>query len=52
VIRDEHLDEFYRDKGLMLQAAVSFVVIFLYFSYSPDYWVLGISDRGIEVANS
>ena len=48
IIRDEHLDELYRDKGLMLQAAVSFVVIFLNFVYSPDYWVIGISDHGIE----
>jgi len=33
----------------MLQAAVSFVVIFLNFVYSPEYWVLGISDHGIDV---
>jgi hypothetical protein len=51
-IRDQHLDDLYRDKGLMLQAAVSFVVIFLNFVYSPDFWVLGISDHGIEAANS
>ncbi len=49
VIRDQHLDDLYRDKGLMLQAAVSFVVIFLNFVYSPDYWVIGISDHGIEI---
>ncbi len=47
--RDGRLDELYRDKGLMLQAAVGFVVIFLSFLHSPDYWVRGISDRGIDV---
>jgi hypothetical protein len=49
VIRDQHLDELYRDKGLMLQAAVGFVIIFLNFVHSPDYWVHGISDHGIDV---
>jgi hypothetical protein len=47
-IRDRHLEDLYRDKGLMLQAAISFVVIFLNFVHSPDYWVRGISDHGIE----
>jgi hypothetical protein len=49
-VRDRHLDELYRDKGLMLQAAVGFVVIFLNFVHSPEYWVHGISDHGIQVA--
>jgi hypothetical protein len=34
---------------LMLQAAVGFVVIFLNFVHSPDYWIHGISDRGMVV---
>jgi hypothetical protein len=46
-IRDEHLEALYRDKGLMLQAAVDFVVIFMNFVHSPDYWIEGISDHGI-----
>lgn len=50
VVRNQHLDELYRDKGLMLQAALGFVVIFLNFVHSPGYWVHGISDHGIEVA--
>jgi hypothetical protein len=50
-VRNRHLDELYCDKGLMLQAAVSFVVIFLNFVHSPDYWVHGISERGIEAAS-
>jgi hypothetical protein len=49
-LRDDHLDELYRDKGLMLQAAVGFVVIFLNFVHSPDYWIHGISDTGIAAA--
>ncbi len=49
-VRDRHLDELYADKELMLQAAVSFVVIFLNFVYSPDYWVHGISENGLDAA--
>lgn len=51
-IRNIHLDTLYRNKGLMLQAALSFVVIFLNFVNSPDYWIRGISDRGIAVAET
>jgi len=36
----------------MLQAALGFVVIFLNFVNSPDYWIHGISDRGIRVAEN
>ncbi len=50
-VRDRHLDELYHDKGLMLQAAVGFVVIFLNFVHSPEYWVHGISDQGIETGD-
>jgi hypothetical protein len=46
-IRKEHLDSLYRDKGLLLQAAVGFVVIFMNFLHSPDFWIRGISDHGI-----
>jgi hypothetical protein len=45
--RTMNLDALYRDKGLMLQASVGFVVIFINFIHSPDYWIRGISDRGI-----
>jgi hypothetical protein len=48
-IRDQHLDELYKDKGLMLQAAISFVGIFLGFVHSPDFWIHGISAHGIDV---
>jgi hypothetical protein len=51
-VRDQHLDDLYRNKGLMLQAAIGFVVIFLNFVDSPEYWVHGISDRGIDVTRT
>jgi hypothetical protein len=44
VIHDQRLQELYGNKDLMLQAAVAFVVVFLNFAYSPDYWVRGISN--------
>jgi hypothetical protein len=47
--REQRLGELYRDKGLMLQAALGFVVIFLNFVHSPTYWVHGISDHGLDV---
>ena len=50
--RSAHLEELYKDKGLMLQAAIGFEVIFMNFTYSPDYWIRGISDRGINTPGS
>jgi hypothetical protein len=47
-IRDRHLAELYKDKGLMLQAAVSFVGISLSFIHSSDFWIHGISANGID----
>ncbi|MBN1568767.1 MAG: hypothetical protein JXA73_13040 [Acidobacteria bacterium] len=47
-MRDERLSELYKDKGLMLQAAVSFVGIFMSFVHSDDFWIRGISDHGID----
>jgi len=51
-IRDQHLEDLYRDKGLMLQASLGFAVIFLNFVHSPTYWVHGISDQGLDVTCS
>jgi hypothetical protein len=50
--RDAHLNSLYQNKGLMLQAALGFVVIFLNFVNSPDYWIRGISHQGISVADN
>jgi hypothetical protein len=47
--REQHLELLYKDKGLMLQAAVGFVGIFMSFVHSSDYWIRGISDHGIDV---
>ena len=47
--RDQQLELFYKDKGLMLQAAVGFVGVFMNFVYSTDYWIHGISDHGIDL---
>ena len=47
-IRSQQLEALYHDKGLMLQAAIGFVVIFMNFVHSPDYWIRGISDHGIS----
>jgi hypothetical protein len=50
-VRDVHLDKLYQDKGLMLQVALGFVVIFLNFVNAADFWIRGISDQGIVVAD-
>jgi hypothetical protein len=49
-IRNEHLEALYQDKGLMLQAAIGFVVIFMNFVHSPNYWIQGISAQGITAS--
>ncbi|MDI9613013.1 MAG: hypothetical protein QM330_08140 [Acidobacteriota bacterium] len=51
-VRNQRLEELYRDKELMLQAALGFVVIFMNFAHSPDYWLRGISDQGITAAGN
>ena len=42
------LDIFYQDKKLMIEASVAFIVIFLSFMNSPDYFVQGISEEGVH----
>jgi len=51
-VRDAQLEALYRDKGLMLQAAMGFVVVFMNFVHSPEFWIQGISDHGIVVSNN
>lgn len=46
--REKKLNELYRDKSLMLQAAVAFVVIFLSFLDDPHFYVRGISEEGLR----
>ena len=38
----------YRDKPLMIQAAIAFIVIFLSFLNDPHYYVRGISPEGVR----
>lgn len=42
------LAEFYKDKTLMVQAALAFIVIFLSFQNDPHYYVHGISPEGVQ----
>ena len=46
--RKKHLAQLYGDKPLMIQVAVSFVIIFLNFLNDADYFVRGISAEGIR----
>ncbi len=46
-VRDQRLDELYRNKPLMISAAIGFIVIFLSFLNDQHYYVKGISTDGI-----
>jgi hypothetical protein len=48
--RKQRLKILYRDKELMLQAALCFISIFLKFQNDPGYFVRGISGEGIRPA--
>ena len=50
VVHDQRLQVLYTDKDLMLQASVAFVVVFLNFAHSPDYWVRGITELSASSA--
>jgi hypothetical protein len=47
-VRDQQLAKLYHNKELMLQAAVAFVVVFLNFAHSSDYWIQGISNYSLK----
>ncbi len=47
-IRRKKLQELYRDKDLMVEASVAFIVIFYCFLNDPDYYLQGISEEGIN----
>ena len=47
-IRDRELDRLYQDKQLMIEASMAFIVIFLSFLNAPEFFVKGISARGIS----
>jgi len=46
--RNKQLSGLYHNKTLMLEVAISFVIIFLNFLNDPDYFVHGISSEGIR----
>ncbi len=48
--REQKLAELYKNKPLMVEAAVAFIVIFLSFINDPDYYVKGISEKGVSPA--
>lgn len=47
-IRNKQLDVLYRNKPLMLEASVAFLVIFLSFLNDETFYIKGISARGIR----
>jgi hypothetical protein len=47
-VRNRQLDVLYRDKPLMLEASVAFLVIFLSFLNDETFFIKGISARGIR----
>ena len=47
-IRHRKLSALYKDKSLMIEAAIAFIVIFLSFQNNPNYYVKGISEEGVK----
>ncbi len=47
-IRNKQLDQLYRNKPLMVESSLAFIVIFLSFLNNPDYYVKGIRTSGIH----
>jgi len=47
-VRHKHLSALYQDKPLMIEVAISFVIIFLNFLNDARYFVHGISAEGIR----
>lgn len=50
--RNESLNDLYGDKELMVQAAFTFLVIFMSFLNDSGFYVKGVSSRGISAASS
>jgi hypothetical protein len=46
-VRKERLKILYKNKELMIEAALAFVILFMRFELDPDYYVKGITDQGI-----
>ena len=46
-IREQRLEILYRNKPLMMQASIAFIVIFLSFMNDPEFYVHGIGPEGV-----
>lgn len=46
--RHQQLDLLYQNKSLMLEASIAFIVIFLSFLNDENFYIRGISSKGIE----
>ena len=46
--RNQQLDQLYRNKPLMVEASLAFIVIFFSFLNDPDYYVKGVRTSGIH----
>ena len=51
-VRGPQLDILYHNKPLMMEASVAFIVIFLSFLNDRDFYIKGISAKGIEAIES
>lgn len=47
IVLQKNLADLYKNKPLMIEAAIAFVVIFLSFLNDPHYFVRGISEKGV-----
>jgi hypothetical protein len=47
-VRMRRLEEFYKNKALMTEASIAFVVIFLSFLNEPSFRIKGVSEFGID----
>ncbi len=47
-VRKAKLKRLHEDKDLMLEAATAFLVVFQAFQTDPEYWLRGITDRGLS----
>ena len=47
-MRNQKLEELYKDKSSMVEAAMAFIVMFHNFLNNPDFFIKGISDKGVK----
>ncbi|MEE4312121.1 MAG: hypothetical protein V2J62_09675 [candidate division KSB1 bacterium] len=47
-VRRKKLEELYKDKSLMIEASIAFIVIFLSFMNDPKFYIKGISAEGVR----